>query len=560
MKGNKKTRKAIITTIITIFLISLVCSLLVQSVKATSYEWIKNGSFETTTTDYILHVDSFQNDVSGMPYSGMLEVAGVSPYLDSYEEVPANYVYNKVVASQGSFSVGFENSTSLVTSINSSVLLRYKIDVGFHAKVYANINSTYYEICVLNSTTSWENIIIDISSFVTSFETINNFTLGIAYDTSTPTGMWFDYAELRIESGSSTANWFAISPLEFGAVGFTGSEHNTGSRSAFIVYKSASNYFNILGQLINYLSTDNLTSVSLYSKTTSLNNVSIQCRFFFSDETMTFFTNYGHEFNSTSGWNSINFLFSPYVPAGKLITSIQLIITNADEDSFIYFDDVSMLSTTQDTGIPRFLWYLIPAPYDYGSDIISNDFTGYTGQDYLFCGTFYNSTGGLSDTGIFTATSPLDFSTSGSVTNGVFSFTIPARPYSYYLALQNETFTITLTLPSGIWKFYIYAFWGMQINQPYSSPPPFIPEEKSGNLMDWVVMFCIIFLPAILFAGGIYENNKQQDAIYISPVYGLIAGLVLSVGIGVYTTFIPIWILILMIIAVAIIFVGMVKH
>jgi hypothetical protein len=73
-------------------------------------------------------------------------------------------------------------------------------------------------------------------------------------------------------------------------------------------------------------------------------------------------------------------------------------------------------------------------------------------------------------------------------------------------------------------------------------------------------MFCVIFIPAILLAGGIYENNQSEDSIYISPVYGLIAGLVLSVGIGVYTALIPIWMLILMIIAIAIIFVGMVKH
>ena len=46
----------------------------------------------------------------------------------------------------------------------------------------------------------------------------------------------------------------------------------------------------------------------------------------------------------------------------------------------------------------------------------------------------------------------------------------------------------------------------------------------------------------------------------ISPVFGIIAGLVLSVGLGVYTSLIPLWMLILMIIAVILLIVGLVRR
>jgi len=85
-------------------------------------------------------------------------------------------------------------------------------------------------------------------------------------------------------------------------------------------------------------------------------------------------------------------------------------------------------------------------------------------------------------------------------------------------------------------------------------------EEQVTNLVDWIVMFCVIFLPALLFSGGIYENNQQPDSMHISPIFGLVAGLILSVGLGFYTGLVPLWILVLMIVSVTILIVGMFKH
>jgi hypothetical protein len=73
-------------------------------------------------------------------------------------------------------------------------------------------------------------------------------------------------------------------------------------------------------------------------------------------------------------------------------------------------------------------------------------------------------------------------------------------------------------------------------------------------------MFVVIFLPALLFAGGLYENNKEPDAMHISPVFGLIAGLILSVGLGFYIGLVPLWILIIMIASVAILIIGAFEH
>ena len=84
-------------------------------------------------------------------------------------------------------------------------------------------------------------------------------------------------------------------------------------------------------------------------------------------------------------------------------------------------------------------------------------------------------------------------------------------------------------------------------------------EEKTNNLVDWIVMFIVIFMPALLFAGALYEGNKE-GGMNISPVFGIIAGLVLSVGLGVYTSLIPLWMLILMIIAVILLIVGLVRR
>src|SRR3972149_496460 len=84
-------------------------------------------------------------------------------------------------------------------------------------------------------------------------------------------------------------------------------------------------------------------------------------------------------------------------------------------------------------------------------------------------------------------------------------------------------------------------------------------EEKTNNLVDWIVMFIVIFMPALLFAGALYEGNKE-GGMNISPVFGIIAGLVLSVGLGVYTSLVPLWMLILMIIAIVLLIVGLVRR
>ena len=89
------------------------------------------------------------------------------------------------------------------------------------------------------------------------------------------------------------------------------------------------------------------------------------------------------------------------------------------------------------------------------------------------------------------------------------------------------------------------------------TPTP--PQETSNNLVNWIVMFCVIFLPAIIFGASIYENNQQPDAMHIPPIYGVIAGLVMSIGLGVYTSLVPLWILILMIVAIVILVAGMIK-
>ena len=151
-----------------------------------------------------------------------------------------------------------------------------------------------------------------------------------------------------------------------------------------------------------------------------------------------------------------------------------------------------------------------------------------------------------------TANGNYSFST-GSFSSGTFSVSLTERTNTVAETIEDEI-VIIIELDTETIEVELSAQWRYVASEGQDE------EQRAENIINWVAMFMVIFLPALLFAGGIYENNQQPDSMHISPIFGIIAGLCLSIGIGVYTSLVPLWMLILIIISIVVLIVGMVKH
>lgn len=559
-------KKIITISFLTVFLISMIIPHLINSVRAdTEYNWIENSDFEDGVIfDNLIYDNSFE--FGG--YGDGVEDWGLVGFGYIEENNPrtldwACYVH----ASQDGGAWQNLTEPTLGSEIQT---FRFFIDkyggaTGYSFKVIMTYNDTttdtYY---ASKSESGYEEF--NIQDEIDDSKYLYKITFQRDLDHSITTAIWLDDVYIGVYSLGSgqndidetTSPWY--SPWEnFGAdsyIGITTDEAYNGTHSAYQTYPNSPYKNNMyMQESINFLLVDNITSVGCWAKTDSTSNVTIRCTLTFSDWTTEAHHSTSTPFNATNGWTNLNFTFTTN---GKLVIKFVLSVIDSDYGDRTYFDLVYLYATTPPTTGERFSWYTFPAmeyiEYNplYARAII--------GQTYKFFGTLKDNDGNPTDSGTFSVKHDLG-TTTGTVSSGQFDFTIAKRGYNY----QNvwESFTIILDVDSGIFEFEISVYWLISLDDDYytATPTPSsssIYSQQSSELVGWLIMFLIIFLPALLFAGGIYENNQRNDSMYISPVFGIIAGLFLSVGLGVFTGLVPLWLLIVVIGAVVVLIVAMI--
>lgn len=563
---NKKT---LTITFLLILILGLILPFTVKQVKAdTEYNWIQNYDFEDGSV--------FNNLI----YDSSFEFGGYGDGVGDWGIVGFGYIetdnprtLSYCIDIHSSESGGAWQNLTEPTLTDDIETLRLFVDkaggsTGFSVSVSCSYNDTTSDIFYCEKDSSgYEEF--DFADDLTSGKYMYKVTISRDIGHSVTAECWVDdvyIGDFGLGTGQNdidetTYPWY--SPWEnFGYdsyIGITTDEHYNGTHSAYQIYPNSPYKNNMyMQESINFLLVDNITSVGCWVMTDSTTNVTIRCTLTFSDWTTEAHHSTNTPFNVTNGWTNLNFTFTT---TGKLVIKFVLSVISGDYGDRTYFDMVYLYATSQPTTGQRFTWYTIP-------DMTHLDYNplyawGTIGQNYQFHGIFNDAEGNPTDSGTFTVAHDMG-GTSGTVSSGEFSFAIAKRGYSYNGIW--EDFNIVLNIDdTGIFEFEISVLWGIDFEDDYyyttPTPSPYSPYAGvTGDLINWILMFMIIFLPALLFAGGIYENNQKDGAMYISPVFGLIAGLTLSVGLGIFTGLIPMWLLIVIIIAVVLLIVGMIRR
>lgn len=557
-----------IIILLSVFCLSLILFHYPIDVKA-DYNWIENNSFEDGISGslyYDMIPNGFQNISDGWDYTESTPYESINTF-DSY-------------ATNMSSTDGYTMQHFTFTDLPDNVVTIDNVSFVFNG--YSSDGASGVEFYAYNfSTSNWDtindyytlsavptNYTISIT-FITGISEYNieNFILKITRQNGGGT-VYIDAVTLKVGYSSSgtgqtditaeTEPWFTYWYVDYTEdyLGITDSESYDGDYSCYITRMNQDRTAMLnVWQDVNWLLTDNVTALTLYAKTDSTENVKIRYYAMYSDGVSAIATS-TESLNSTTGWTYIEFpLF--YINTNKLIIRIGFDIATGDYGDYTYLDLITLNATTQPATEGRFSFYTLPE-----TTFINNRHIGASVLvDYVFYGYWYNGTGDLADSGTFSVTSERG-TESGTISYGQFNFDIVARGESEQY--ETETLTITLNIDGqGIFIIRILVSWNYIPTIPADATPAPTDSgdyETANNLIDWIVMFIVIFLPSLLFAGGIYENNQQPDSMHISPIFGLIAGLVLSIGISVYTSLVDLWILILMIVAVVVLIVGMVVN
>ena len=527
--------------LIPLFFISilLLSFFIVNPVKATDYEWIQNPSFEYgiagtiidpsfengTFTDYWTGINLLVSE--SIVRTGSYSVAGFYPN-------PTHILwYNFTGAFSGLFVMNFSFYVNPQSSSGAVTTTIYYDDGTYDTNVTTPTANNNYQL-------------IDVTANIDDGKNIIAFSVWI----NNTNAHIDDFIFTLSEYGSETTYWSSYDLS--GYAGITDEEAHTGTKSGYIIKKTGHSGAGLY-QNIPYLSTDNITEVSLYAKTNSVSNVTVNVYLQFSGSgqgqgaLLSFLNDITHYINSTSGWILFDYDLL-YMHDGKLVVSIVIQIYGGDENSYVYIDDVSLKASVE-YGTSRFSWYTIPSPIQFSN----NDFMGLTYQDYVFYCTIKDFEGNPTEEGVFTATitsGNLIIGNEGIITNGEFYFTVRQR--SEQFELQTEYLKINTITPSGSYTFYIYVTW--YFNTLVTPVPAPTPESGGGGLLgiNSMVYFTIYFIellcPALCIAFAMHE--KDQD-----PVLGLIIGFMFS-GMISYLVGMDIWVLVVCIIAIGVIIFG----
>lgn len=538
----------------------------IPDVNAVSYyNWIKGYDMETAT-NYIEDCGFESNAFN----SGVLYGNWSSPDAVTFESNPHSGVYNILL----------DNIESLWYNFSEPIL---GADISDFTFWYCGIGQDQFDLTLYYSDSTsdvindydtgepatWNYITemydeIDESKYLVAFKFYNDVTsdfrlddfyLGVEDEYSQEQ---YDYDTYPWRTTGITRYWQQIGYIDFGMLTYIpffpfetmpiGAYIDLDMIGHNLIWGRNSNGSGYIGfdewngqfvQDIEYLDSDSVHYIDLWVYTAYTGDVGIKINIIYSDRTYDTKT---VNITQVSTWEHLNFGGS-WIDSNKYIIQIQISLSNYI-GAYVNIDDIGLWSSLT-ANSHRFTFTVSPSP-------IRQSFIGfdaYQSQTYVFTGYLWDVNNELSENGTVTISHNYGLTTA-TLSNGIFAFTINPRT-----GTSDFTEQIGISVNNGD----TIEYYELTVNWIYVSGGGGggDDEERSNNMMDWIIMFCVVFVPAILFAGGIYENNQQPDALHISPIFGLIAGLVLSIGIGVYTGLVPLWLLILMVVAIGFLIAGM---
>ncbi len=523
--------KKVLTILLIIFLFSITF-LTFYTVKATSYEWIDNPSFEDGLGEELIRNGDFE---SGTFSDGWSQDGTVAIVTSGFHSATHSVLYNNDASDNLNHYLEENITTSSILSwsvyygSDSTLASGWWLYVGYNDGTQEGmplpINYTYPE----GQSIVW--VKIDLLNHIDLDEGKLIQRFWIQGSAGSGAYVWFDDFSMRsaiigqTEITESTFPWYDedlkgkdTDQLINTTLGHYG---ECSYQSRFVQPK----YF--CYQDIPFLYTNNIQEFSLWVRNTGsgLNTMLIELQY---SDGYTYQVE--KDYASLNEWTKLD--FTSYIETGRILTKIGFKpLRSGTDGTYVNVDDVSLLAT-----LPRndysFKWWLSPAPILKTNTM----FKAYSGRNYLFFGEIYDENGTLTENGNATITSTWGLSTTVTITNGRFNFTIipPTISYSVY-----ESILFDVVLETRYFVLGLNAQW--EIVPVPTGTGGWNPEETNPILsINIVGAFILIIVMSVLF--GVLAGKDGllvglMLSIFISSLSGLlpIYGIIIAIIIGIIT-------------------------
>lgn len=274
-------------------------------------------------------------------------------------------------------------------------------------------------------------------------------------------------------------------------------------------------------QDIDYADTDDLHYFDLWAYAQGDANIGVKVVFVYSDRTHDTKT---LNITASDSWVHLNYGKS-WISSNKYLINIQISLANY-YSAYVNIDDIGLWSEVPANYV-RFTYSVSPSPIQ----TTTFAFTSYQGVPHVFYGYLWDENQTLTEDGTYSVSTNYG-STSGSITDGQFSFNIVSRVSSTGGDIT-EQIIITMTVNGEIIVINITATWLYAGGQGDTGDGD---TYINTPVMNFFVMFIIVFVPPL---GLAFEFSAKG----VNPMLGFIGGLLLMTAIGYMSGLTPLWFL-----------------
>jgi len=499
--------------------------------------WIEDGSAESGGWDNGISYGNFTN---------------IDAHFDSVTVYNGVYSFNTHYASAPNYKYVFnENYQPLTDDIENFTVWIYPSAGVCDARIqiyYVEGGSDLVD-WDMGASGSWKQIIFDQPTYYDLGKHIEYFEVN---NIESITIYWDNWA-LLIDDGEFSQTDINLITYPFYSdqvtVDFdldinTGFSYQ-GDQCAYMGFEESGNK---IIQDINYIDSDSIGFINMYAYTQEFPSGNTKCgvtvKLVYSDRTGDSHTEYiGAGENAT--WVLLSY-GSAWIDANKYVILMSIELENQTYYQHVNFDEVGLWSTdAPDTNF--FDYDLEPSGYVNEKNI--NGFEAYTLHDYTFTGHVYDENNSLTEDGTFQVIHDIG-TQSGSIVNGIFTFTLYERSSTYDFS-ENLDFTIIIITPnSRSFTFMLQAYWLSSTGDSGGSG-----GAGTDTTADFMTLFLLIFVPPLIFAFAI---GAKADSGQLTVV-GFIAGLLLTTAIGAQSGLIDIWFVFVNLVIMVVLGLAMVK-
>lgn len=506
-----------------ILIIGLITGLFIQinQVKADStYEWIQNGGFEDVGGNQISNPSFGSGILTPWESNTEIQTSGRTDAHSGYCLYSSGYVYQNITGSLISdiseFSFWWYNNAQ-------EGAYNVRVTIYWTNNTYSQVNKAV--TCYYGGIFHWVQVIC--TSDFGSTGIINR----IKVDAVEKSGFVDDFILMDISGGgqsdfnASTTPWFSAEASDFQGINVAGIAHS----GIACVYDGYTDYWQSIIQNINFLDSNTVTNLTCYVSGSSVpRNIKLKMNVIYSDRsfsTKTVIVTSNNEYD----WKFMN--FTDIILPNKIIIQIQFVLPE-QTDYYVHVDDISLVASIPVTQT-RFSYTLTPLPINQ----TGFTFTVYQKTTYIFNGFLYDLTGNPTENGTYILITSKG-SQSGNIISGVFSFVLTQRlgiaDFQESIIIQiNNTLTIQLT---AIWKFIGSDGFEDDGNLPNTNVPV-------STFITFLIYTILLF--AFPFVFTIYAVQKAPQ---INPLFVFLIGFNIMALIGMISTLISLWVLIVMMI------------